>query len=142
MTDVAAPVAPEAPVAPDAVASTPAEPKRGRKPANKTAYRGKDAAKLAEWPADFNSATHQPLTADDFLAEDVFWEHKATEYEARACDCRKKADLFRRFGSAEKRKSAENASKMLERLLALKKELEGSGINLSDVGVDLSKLVG
>jgi hypothetical protein len=134
--EVAAPVAPDTPSAPDA--QTDAAPKRGRAKMNKVAFRAKDSDKLLEWPAQFDPRIHTPLTADDFAAEDVFWDHKAKEYEGRAVQCRKNADLFRKFGSAEKRKSAENAVKMFEKLKALQTELAASGIKLEDLNIDVS----
>lgn len=136
--EVSAPVAPEAPV--DG-ASEDTGKKRGRAKMNKTDYRAKDAPKLDEWPADFNKEIHKPLTVDDFNAEDVYWDKKAEEYDKRAKTCRKNADLFRKFGSAEKRKAAENAVKLTEKLAALKAELEASGISMADINVDLSVLM-
>jgi len=137
--EVSAPVAPVAPVAPDASVDAPVT--RGRKKMNKTDYRAKDAPKLKEWPADFNAEVHKPLVVEDFEAEDIFWDHKADEYEKRAKSCRKNADLFRRFGSAEKRKAAAQAVKLSEKLLALKAELEASGITMEDINLDLSALL-
>jgi len=137
----AAPVAPEAPAAPEAPDAV-AEPtvKRGRKRANKADYRSKDAPQLTEWPADYNPARHKPLLPEDFSAEDVFWDHKAVDADKRAATYRRNADMFRKFGSADKIKAIAAASKHLEKLLSLKAELEASGLSMADANIDLNKL--
>ena len=141
-TDIVTPAAPEAPAAPAAPDAVAEEKKAGRPALNKTDYRAKDAPKLTEWPADYDSKAHKPLKADDFEKEDAFWDHKADEAERRAKTYRSNADLFRQYGSAEKRKAVESMSKHLEKLMALKAELEAGGHSMADFNIDLSAIMG
>ncbi len=137
-TDVpATPVAPAAPDAPS-VEGTTAGP--GRPKANKVDYRQEGSDLLADWPTDFDPRVHKPLKVEDFSAEDKYWAKRADMYDSKAKHCRTQAELFLKFGNADKRKAAEKLTKMAEKMAQLKKELEADGIDVSTLGIDMSTL--
>jgi len=101
--------------------------KQGRPKQNKTDFRTEGMDKFKAWPAEYDARKHKPLAVEDFEAEDVFWNQKAGMYDKRAAECRNKAELFTKFGSAEKRKSAEKIGKLATQLELLKATMTASG---------------
>ena len=105
---------------------------------NKKPYRTESDPKLIEWPADFDSSKHQPLTLEDFEAEDVFWLHRAEVYERKAAQARREAELFQQFGGGEQRKLAAKAARMADQLAQLRARLEADGIDPDELATMLS----
>ena len=99
--------------------------RKGRKPANKTAYRAADAPKLTALPQDYDPAKHTPLTEDDFADEVqyLYWDARATVYRERLAEAVQQADLCRRFGSREQRAKIAQLAKLTAHLEKLKAEL-------------------
>jgi hypothetical protein len=107
--------------------STETKTRKGRKPANKTAYRQENAPLLKEWPTDYDSAKHTPLTEDDFVGElqYLYWDNRAAEYRRRMEEAIRKADLCRKYGSKEQRDKVEQVARLTAKLEELRKSLEG-----------------
>lgn len=105
--------------------TTTATKKRGRKPANKVPYRSADAPLLTEWPTDWDSSNHQPLTVDDFCDECqyIYWDHRAAVYRKRMEEAEAESALCRKYGSAEQRAKVLQMQKLAASLEALKAEL-------------------
>jgi len=130
---------PQRPENPQADTNSDDGKRQGRPKMDKKPYLEDGAPKLKEWPADFDSRVHKPLKVEDFEAEDVFWLKRAEIYDQKAADCRTKAELFTKFGSADQRKAIEKMSKLSSQLELLKSQLAGEGVNVADVLAAMSQ---
>ena len=113
--------------------------RRGRPKVEKVPYRKEGDALLKAWPEDYDRRVHTPLAVSDFEAEDVFWAKKAEFYEEKASECRQKAELFQKYGSAEKRKTVEKISKLNGQLELLMGQLESEGFDTSELLANMRK---
>lgn len=104
---------------------------RGAPKQNKVDYRTEGTALLTVWPADFDSKVHKPLKQEDFSAEDVYFNHRAEQYEKRGAEFRQKALLFQQYGSADTRKAAEKYTKQFAAMAALQAQLEAQGVDMN-----------
>jgi hypothetical protein len=105
--------------------TTETKARKGRKPANKKAFRNETDPKLLNWPTDFDSSVHTPLTPDDFADECqyVYWDNRAEYFKGRMEDAQREASLCRKFGSKEQRAKVSQLEKLRASMEALKAEL-------------------
>lgn len=96
------------------------------------------AVRLETWPTDFDDKKHKPLRKIDFTNDAVWFEHKATEFDARAAEMRNQAELSRKLGSSTDRAKAKRFKKMQEQMAALQKDLESQGIDIPSLLAQLT----
>lgn len=118
---------------PAATAKTPEKPKRVPYPGLNPDKDGKTTTKLKEIPADFDPKTHKPLSRKDFENEAPFLRKLADELQARAEKLRAEANDAEKLGSASQRATAKKLRAMFDKFSELRKELEGSGVDVSAI---------
>lgn len=88
----------------------------------------------------WDSKLHKPLGKDDFASEGPYLSYRASSLRERAersiimadkLDA--KATRLGKYTSDKARKKAEKLARMREQMVALEKELEGEGVDTSDL---------
>jgi len=94
---------------------------------------GKPTEKLESVPDDFDPKVHKPLRKSDFASEASYLIMRAEDLEQKAKGYRDEAELIRKGGGKKAAAKAKRLQKMQERMDALKKELEESGIDTAEL---------
>lgn len=94
-------------------------------------------------PANFDWETHKPLTKSNFADTALYLDyrcdalqHRITKLTAIRTDLVKKVTHLRQFGDEDVRKLAMKATRMVDQLSALKKELQAEGVDLEALFAD------
>ena len=94
---------------------------------------------LKEFPEDYDPSQHKPFIRKDFVDESIWLNWKADMMEEKAKKYRDEANLISQFGSAEARKNAEKLLKARQKFEDLKKQLEGSDIDVDAILSSISE---
>jgi len=84
-------------------------------------------------PEKFDFAKNKPLKKTDFKNEDLFFEYKAAECDAKAIVFRAKAEESKKLGSTKDRAKAKRLLKMQEKMAELREQLEADGVNVEEL---------
>lgn len=106
----------------------------GKPPVERVKYTGgtrDQAGLLTAIPTDYNAKKHLPPSAKDFASVAVFYDWKADQAEARAKQLRSLANDERTGGGKAARAEKKRVVKIAEQFEALKKSLEGKGVDIA-----------
>lgn len=95
---------------------------------------------LKEYPKDFRSSLHHPLQQNYFADETIFLDHKIGTHKAAIKKLQEERNLVTKYTNVEERKAALKMKSTFNMLVALVKQLQESGRDPRELGIDLTEL--